>query len=342
MSPATSRRADISADPFHERQGASLPRATVRMLGGDFNFVSDSVELLCIVASAYANLPRHALSRSVPSFEVALTLGTREQRQRGVPRISMLSGTHLLCATTAASTFVALSPEQRTALIVVSKAMLRSEYHVRYELIEFAVFTLAARAQGLVPLHAACVGRGRRGLLLMGASGAGKSTAALHCLLRGMEFLSEDSVFVAPASMLATGVANFLHVQPDALRFVPDAAAALIRGSPTIRRRSGVRKFEVDLRNPLFRLAPRPFEIAGTVFMTAQRAGRRRPLVSTLRREDLLERLRNSQPYAARQAGWAQFSKRIAQLPALEVRRGAHPEQSADALEALLSERRGG
>jgi hypothetical protein len=58
--------------------------------------------------------------------------------------------------------------------------MLRFPYHARYELIEFAVFTLAARAQGLVPLHAACVGEEGRGLLLMGESGAGKSTASLH------------------------------------------------------------------------------------------------------------------------------------------------------------------
>jgi serine kinase of HPr protein (carbohydrate metabolism regulator) len=57
-------------------------------------------------------------------------------------------------------------------------------YLTRYELIEFAVFTLAQRVQGLVPLHAACVGRAGRGLLLMGGSGAGKSTLALHCLAR--------------------------------------------------------------------------------------------------------------------------------------------------------------
>ena len=36
-----------------------------------------------------------------------------------------------------------------------------------------AVFTLAARVQQLVPLHAACVGLKGRGVLIMGASGAG-------------------------------------------------------------------------------------------------------------------------------------------------------------------------
>ncbi len=340
MTPGpTARSDDISADPFAQRKRSS-PVVRARLLGGDFEFESDSPELRRIVEWAYADLPRHALGRKVPRFRVALALGARRLPPRGqTPRIDMISGADLLGATTAAADFAILSPERRAALIGVSRAMLRSPYHVRYELIEFTVFTLAARAQGLVPLHAACIGRGGRGLLLMGASGAGKSTASLHCLLRGLEFLSEDSVFVAPQSMLATGVANFLHVRADALRFVPKAAATLIRSSPTIQRRSGVRKFEVDLRQPGFRLAARPLAIAATVFMSAQPAVGR-SLVVALRTADLLRRLRASQPYAANQGGWAQFSKRIAQAPAFEVRRGEHPAETADALEGLLMDRR--
>jgi hypothetical protein len=333
----TTAPADISADPFHERKAPTY-RVRMRLLGGDFEFETSSPELRRIVRWAYADLPRHRLPGKVPRFRVALALGTRRQKsEQEIPRIEMLSGADLLGATTGASDFVTLSVAQRAALIVVSRALLRSAYHVRYELIEFTVFTLAARAQGLMPLHAACVGRGDRGLLLMGQSGAGKSTAALQCLLRGLEFLSEDSVFVDPRSMLATGVANFLHVRRDALRFVPDATAALIRRSPTIRRRSGVEKFEVDLRRGDFRLAARPLEIVGTVFMTAQRANRR-PLVSALRSADLMRRLQASQPYAASQPGWKSFRQRIIGLPAFELRRGRHPAEAAEAMQELVTD----
>src|SRR3546814_20581659 len=89
--------------------------------------------------------------------------------------------------------------------------MLDWPYHLRYELIEFAVFLLAARCQRLVPLHAACVGRGGRGILLLGASGSGKSTLVLHSLLQGLDVLLEDAVFVQPDCMTSTGWANFLH-----------------------------------------------------------------------------------------------------------------------------------
>ena len=98
--------------------------------------------------------------------------------------------------------------------------MLRFPYHTRYELIEFAVFTLASRVQGLVPLHGACVGRAGSGVLLLGPSGAGKSTVTLQCLIEGLGFLAEDSVFVVPDTLLATGVSNFLHVRADSLRWI--------------------------------------------------------------------------------------------------------------------------
>jgi hypothetical protein len=328
---------DILADPFQER-GARVPRQRMRLLGCDFEFESDSPELRRIVDSAYAGLPRHKSVTTAPRIRIRLMLAPRGRKALPgeIPRIQMLSGADFLGATTSWSDFAVLSPAQRTGLIVVSRDVLRSPYHVRYELIEFAVFTLASRVLGLLGLHAACVGRGDRGVLLMGASGAGKSTAALHSLLSGLEFLSEDSVFVIPDSLLAMGVPNFLHVRQEGLRFIPKAAASLIRRSPVIRRRSGVAKFEVDLRRPEFRLARRPLRVVASVFMTAQRASDSRSLVRSLGRTDLLARLAGEQPYAIHQVGWPRFADGITRLPAFELRRGKHPNETVGALEDIL------
>lgn len=344
MSPKKTS-SDLSADPFQEHRSRLSP-GRMRLLGCDFEFETDDPELRRIVDWAYAGLPRHTLSSPVPRLKIRLARSPRDggsgSRRKvgysGIPRIEMLSGADFLGATTSASDFVVLSPVQGTGLIVVSPRLLRSAYHVRYELLEFAVFTLATRVQGLIGLHAACVGRGGRGLLLMGDSGAGKSTAALHCLLRGLEFLSEDSVFVAADSLLATGIANFAHVRGDSLRFVPREAQALIRRSPVIRRRSGVEKFEIDLRRSEFRSAPRPLEIAACVFMTAERVSgaAATSLASPLRRAELLKRLQAAQPYAAHQQGWTRFRQRITGIPAFELHRGAHPEQTVGELEKIL------
>jgi hypothetical protein len=325
-----------------------LARKPVQLLGGRFRFDSNSPELLSLVDSAYAGLPRHWLTTEAPELRVSLLLTTprKARASAGVrrtlirsepPPVAMLHGAGLLGGATASSNAVVMSPREGAALVVVSPRMLQFPYHTRYELIEFAVFTLAARAQKLVPLHAACVGLGGRGILLMGPSGAGKSTVALHCLLSGLDFLAEDSVFVAPDTMLATGIANFLHVRADSLGWLGRSReAAAIAKSPVIRRRSGVKKFEVDLRRGRFHLAKSPLKIAGVVFLSSRRAGTR-PLLEPLSKSDLRANLAFEQAYGASQPQWRTFDKNMSRLAAFELRRGRHPLEAVEALRSLLT-----
>lgn len=328
---------DIAADPFRER-GAKLLRLPLRLLGGRFEFQTASRELMRLVRWAYADLPAHRMSAVVPRCVIRLVLGDTAARHRAdePPPLTMLSVPGLLCGSSPSTNAAMVSAEQRAGLVIVERDMLRFPYHVRYELIEFAVFTLAARVQGLMPLHAACVGSGGRGILLIGASGAGKSTAVLHCALAGVELLSEDSLFVSPQTLLATGVANFLHVRAESLRFLSSVDAAMMRRSPFIRRRSGVEKLEVDLRQRRFRLARAPLEVIGVVDLTRQQAGGG-PLLERLGSRELLRRLRASQPYAASQPGWAAFAQRIRGVPAFELHRGRHPRETAEALRQLIA-----
>jgi hypothetical protein len=136
--------------------------------------------------------------------------------------------------------------------------------------------------------------------------------------------------------MLATGVANFLHVRSDALRWLGKTReAAAIRKSPVIQRRSGVRKFEVDLRRGAYRLAASPLRIAALVFLSPQRAGGR-SLLDPLSKSDVLAKLTAAQAYAANQPNWAEFRKGVLGLRAFELHRGSHPLEAVEALEALL------
>lgn len=347
MSTKKPRKApDIESDPFGER---TLPAVHRRMnlLGGQFDFESNSPELLRHVDAAYAGLPDHRFSRRPPRFRIRLRLAPkaavpesrRHPRRAGSqpPAISMIQGGGILGSATDSSTFAVISPEQREALVSVSRSMLRFPYHVRYELIEFAVFTLASRAQRLVPLHAACVGLNGRGILLMGPTGAGKTTVALHCLLNGFEFLSEDSVFVAPRSMMATGIANFIHVRAESLRWLkgsPDCS--LIRGAPTIRRRSGVKKFEMNLRDKQFRLAQNPLKIIAIAFLTRQNASAR-PILTPLSAAAARAKLADMQGYGTSLPSWRAFGEQVSHLTLLEARRGQHPNETVEALRSILN-----
>jgi hypothetical protein len=330
---------DLLDDPFGERS-QMIARDHIQLLGGRFRFESNSPQLLRLVESAYRGLPRHRLSATAPRLNVRLLLGSSERPRSRIrsepPPLTMLSVPGYLGGATDSSNFVVLSPSERTALVFLSRQMLRFPYHTRYEFIEFAVFTLASRCQGLVSLHAACVGRAGRGILLMGPTGSGKSTVTLHCLLQGFDMLAEDSVFVAPETMLATGVANFLHVRSDSLRWVAKTReVAAIRKSPVIRRRSGVRKFEVDLRRTAYRLAPSPLKIVAVVFLSAQSAGNR-SLLRSLSKAALLTKLAAVQAYAANQPEWAAFSKNVSVVDAFELRRGHHPLEAVEVLRGLL------
>jgi hypothetical protein len=333
---------DQYVDPFGERSPTMI-RERLQLLGARFRFESNSRQLLHLVDAAYTDLPRHRLSAAVPRLKVSLLLKggdpPHRRRRSEPPALNMFSGAGFLGGAPDSSNFVAVSPEGRAALVVVSPTMLRFPYHTRYELIEFAVFTLAARTQGLVSLHAACVGRSGRGILLMGPSGSGKSTLTMQWLLQGLDFLSEDSVFVAPDTMLATGVSNFLHVRSDSLRWIERSGdPAAIRKSPVIRRRTGVRKFEVDLRRGRYRLAPSPLKIAAVVFLSQQSAGDR-PLLTPLSKPRLLARLTAAQAYAASQPQWSTFSEGVSKLKGFEMCRGRHPLEAIEALRELLGNR---
>jgi hypothetical protein len=330
---------DLLADPFGERS-ALTERRDVQLLGGRFRFESNSRRLLRLVDAAFEDLPRHRLGAIIPRLSIRLVLRSvgrqRLHSRLEPPPLGMFSAAGLLGGATERSDFVVLSPTERSALVVLSAPMMRFPYHARYELIEFAVFTLAARTQQLVSLHAACVGREGRGLLLMGPSGAGKSTLAMLSLLQGFDFVSEDSVFVAPDTLLATGVANFLHVRADSLRWVERTRdVAAIRASPVIRRRSGIRKFEVDLRHGSYRLAASPPKIGAIVFLSAQKAAGD-SLLRPLSKSSMWARLTVAQAYAANQPQWAEFRKRVSGLEAFELRRGAHPLEAVDVLRSLV------
>lgn len=330
------RDGDPTADPFGERRRPRLQR-TSQLLGANFRFETDSPELFKILGQAFDGLPQHRLGPQTIALRVRLRLEPASRRSlRGdPPSVQPVAAPGMWLGALDGSAFAAMVPGEHSALVNIPRRMLRFPYHVRYELIEFAVYMLAARVQNLVPLHAACVGRSGRGVLLLGSSGAGKSTLALQCLLQGFDFLAEDSVLVQPVGLRATGIANFLHVQRNSLRFVARSDARALAAAPTIRRRSGIRKLEIDLRQRGFRLARTPLAVTALVFVSEKSAPAGRSL-RLLTRRDAVQRLVAEQPYAAGQPGWRAFLDACARTPVFELRRAGHPRDGVAELERVL------
>jgi hypothetical protein len=78
---------------------------------------------------------------------------------------------------------------------------------------------MAARNRWMT--HAGAVGRGGRGVLLVGRGGSGKSTLALSCALAGMKIVADDYV------LLETGEAPVAHAMQSTAKMTEDSAARL-------------------------------------------------------------------------------------------------------------------
>lgn len=67
-----------------------------------------------------------------------------------------------------------------------------------------ALFTRHFTRSRMMPiLHAACVAKGDKAILIIGGKGAGKSTTTLSCLSVGMGFLGDDKIVVDPIELTA-------------------------------------------------------------------------------------------------------------------------------------------
>lgn len=90
--------------------------------------------------------------------------------------------------------------------------------------------------RGLHLMHAAAVGRGGDGLLLMGAGGAGKSTTAFAAMLAGMEFVSDDFCVLRCEPDGSTTVMPLVTIgraTENTMRLLPGLAERVVnRGAP--------------------------------------------------------------------------------------------------------------
>lgn len=331
--------AELAAIPPRERRLATHKQ----LLGARFRFRGDDVALLRIIESAYGGLPSQRFPWPGPDIDLELCLLASEGRQThgsaGPPPVRVRLAPEAPCAVMDPWNYALVSPRQCRGRVVASRDMLERPYHLRYELLEFAVFILAARCQGLVPLHGACIGRDGAGLLLLGASGAGKSTLVLHALLHGWEVLAEDAVFVHPEHLLATGVPNFLHVHDDALAGVHDRRLRdWIAHSPVIRRRSGAEKREAALAQAPGKpcMAGTPMRLAGIVALSGHCADPPGNCLAPATPEQAAAWLALDQAYAMAQPQWPGFRERALRLPVHVLHRAPSPGSMVDAIARLL------
>jgi HprK-related kinase B len=173
------------------------------------------------------------------------------------------------------------------------------------QLVNFINFRVAARhlAHGCLLSHASGVARGKRGLLLAGVAGAGKSTLALRLVGRGLDFVSNDRLLLGPDTPRPRlyGLAKMPRINPgtaladpNLARVVPEADRDGYACLPEDRLWEVERKYDAvigDLFGPgRFRLDAELFAVA---VLTWRRGGGRAAIsrVDLAGRPDLLARI---------------------------------------------------
>ena len=105
--------------------------------------------------------------------------------------------------------------------------------YVRYHFLEPLVY-LALEALYLTPIHAACVARANKAILLCGESHAGKTTLAYACARKGWQYVSDDASHLVRNSSERTilGKPHFIRLRADAPALFPELARYAPRERP--------------------------------------------------------------------------------------------------------------
>jgi len=121
----------------------------------------------------------------------------------------------------------------------LSKAAVLNRDYLRYHFIEGLVYALLD-TQHVVAVHAACVVKDGHGVLLVGRSGAGKSSLAYACARRGWTYVSDDATCLVRRRPGRQVLGN-----PHCFRFRPTAAALFPELRGRVKLRNGKPSVEI-------------------------------------------------------------------------------------------------
>jgi hypothetical protein len=128
---------------------------------------------------------------------------------------------------------------------IVVKEVLNSRAALEFLHILLFEYSIGDRPQAPL-LHAACLRRKGRRLLLAGAGGAGKSTLAVQLIDAGYEFEGDEHVFVQAQEVVARPRA--CRIKESSLRLLPESMAKTAAAAPCYHNYDGERIFNVDPR----------------------------------------------------------------------------------------------
>jgi hypothetical protein len=215
-------------DPF--RYGVALPLQTdVNAHGFPMRVITNSLDVIKTTEESWAGFPQLFADHSL-EFRVVVTDNEHAKRPSDM---FTRAQRHLVVTVSDEEDFAVGDLDRGIASFWVSPASARDHeffrnYHlhnVMYLMLWYAHMTM---------VHAACVARNGRGVLLCGESGAGKSCLSLACARRGWTFITDDGVSLVRRSKerMVVGTPRDMHFRPTAVEVFPELEGHLTQIKP--------------------------------------------------------------------------------------------------------------
>jgi hypothetical protein len=202
-------------DPFL-RETPLEHRCLYYPLGFALQLKTNSAEVLEIAEATWGGRPQ-AFEKSPIELRVIVESGG------GHPPQPVYRGqAHLMSIVSDQENFAVCDYSRKFAFCRLNAAAVEDQSFVSYYFLEaIANFTLTQLY--LTPVHAACVARKGQGVLLSGASGAGKTTLAYFCAKKGWTYVSDnESWLVRAGGRMLLGNPHRIRFRESATEIFPE------------------------------------------------------------------------------------------------------------------------
>jgi hypothetical protein len=223
MSPTTSVSAPVF-DPFGYAIELLL-ETVVNAFGFAVRVVTNSEDVITAAEQSWSGFPRLFADYTL-EFRIVISNNELAQRPSGIVRGAQKN---LMTAISDADNYAVCDLDRGLGFFWLAPATARDKDFFRRYYLNNLIEVMLWHSH-LTMIHAACVARNGRAVLLCGESGAGKSCLSFSCARRGWTFIGDDGASLVRGSKppMVVGGPREVHFRPTALEILPELKGKLV------------------------------------------------------------------------------------------------------------------